>query len=500
MPAAAFFDLDRTLLRRSSALALAGSFRERGLISRRQLLQAAGWQLLFVARGASHEAVRRAAEDGLRVLAGYPPEELRELVAEAMEPCCVRSSTPSRCVSSSSHRERGERVYIVSATLQEIVDAIAADLGFDGALGTVCEVRDGRYTGRAAAGAARRGEGRLRADLAEREGLDLAECTAYSDSHTDLPFLEAVGHPVAVNPDRELRRIAAERGWPVLEFSGRAYPHARRRIPPAAVAAVRQRAQRSSSPRGPVDAEEGLGRLRALGFGEDDAQELWEHFDHAEQQGKLGHGHSRIEWLETLEGFDPGARPRAARAVGAGLRALGRTRRDRLPRDAGGRAAHARASARARAARSSASGRSRRGCSGYYARQLATRGLVALVTATSPARLGPPVGGPKVAGTNPLAIGIPSSDGEPLVADVSMGAVTWGDVIAGLRVGGRARPVRRRAVRTRRSRSRVGLQAARRLAHREPGHGAVMLVAQPEADPVPALRKLAAGIRLPGDS
>src|SRR5205085_3897669 len=84
--AAAFFDLDRTLLRRSSALALAGSFRERGLISRWQMLRAAGWQLLFVARGASHESVRRAAEDGLHLLAGYTPEQLRELVAEAMEP------------------------------------------------------------------------------------------------------------------------------------------------------------------------------------------------------------------------------------------------------------------------------------------------------------------------------------------------------------------------------------------------------------------------------
>jgi len=70
-------------------------------------------------------------------------------------------------------------------------------------------------------------------ELAEAEGFDLAECTAYSDSHTDVPFLEAVGRPVVVNPDRELRRIAAERGWPVLEFSGRAYPHARRRVPPA---------------------------------------------------------------------------------------------------------------------------------------------------------------------------------------------------------------------------------------------------------------------------
>jgi HAD superfamily hydrolase (TIGR01490 family) len=233
LAAAAFFDLDRTLLRRSSALALAGSFRERGLISRRQLLHAAAWQLLFVARGASHEAVRRAAEDGLRVLEGYTPGELRELVAEAMEPVLrpLVYAEPLRLVE--QHRRRGEGVYIVSATLQEIVEAIAEELGFDGALGTTCEVRDGRYTGRAIRALHADAKGEFVRAFAAREALDLGECTAYSDSHTDLPFLEAVGRPVVVNPDRELRRIAAERGWPVLEFSGRAYPHARRRIPPA---------------------------------------------------------------------------------------------------------------------------------------------------------------------------------------------------------------------------------------------------------------------------
>ncbi|MGZ4352935.1 MAG: HAD family hydrolase [Gaiellaceae bacterium] len=233
MTAAAFFDLDRTLLRRSSALALAGSFRDRGMISRWTLAKAAGWQLLFVLRGASHEAVRAAAEDGLRVLDGHTPAELRELVAEAMEPVLrpLVYAEPLRLVE--QHKQRGEPVYIVSATLQEIVQAIADDLGFDGALGTVCEVRDGMYTGHAlrALHAANKAAG-VR-ELAEAEGFDLAECTAYSDSHTDLPFLEAVGHPVVVNPDGELRRIAAARGWPVLEFSARAYPHFRRRVPPA---------------------------------------------------------------------------------------------------------------------------------------------------------------------------------------------------------------------------------------------------------------------------
>ncbi len=252
MAAAAFFDLDRTLLRRSSALALAGTFRERGLISRWQLARAALWQLLFVLRGASHEAVRRGAEDGLLVLRGSTPEELRSLVAGALEPVLrpLVYAEPLHLVE--QHKQRGEPVYIVSATLQEVVQAIADDLGFDGALGTVCEVRDGVYTGRAlrALHAANKADG-VR-ELAEAEGFDLAECTAYSDSHTDIPFLEAVGHPVVVNPDRELRRVAALRDWPVLEFSARAYPHARRRVAPAvllvplalgvALAAVRKRA------------------------------------------------------------------------------------------------------------------------------------------------------------------------------------------------------------------------------------------------------------------
>ena len=218
MAAAAFFDLDRTLLRRSSALALAPAFRAAGLISRGQLAKAAAWQALFVLRGASHDAVKRAAVDGLVVLRGFRPEELQVLVAEAMERVLRPLVYAESLDLVARHRRRGEPVYIVSATLQEIVQAIADDLDFDGALGTICEVKDGVYTGRA-----------LRALHAEEKArclreldYDLEASTAYSDSHTDLPFLEAVGHPVAVNPDRALRRIAAERRWPVLEFGRRA--------------------------------------------------------------------------------------------------------------------------------------------------------------------------------------------------------------------------------------------------------------------------------------
>jgi HAD superfamily hydrolase (TIGR01490 family) len=123
-----------------------------------------------------------------------------------------------------AHQERHEPVYIVSATLQEIVEKLARELAFDGAIGSTCEIVDGVYTGRSLRAA--HGEGKAAAirELAAAEGLDLAASTAYSDSHTDLPFLEAVGNPVAVNPDRRLRRIARERGWRTLEFRELAHP------------------------------------------------------------------------------------------------------------------------------------------------------------------------------------------------------------------------------------------------------------------------------------
>jgi len=220
--AAAFFDLDRTLIRRSSVLALAPSFRARGLISRIDLAKSAFWQLLFAARGASAERVRSAAEDGMKILAGFSVEEMQALVGDAMEPVLrpLVYAEPLHLVQ--HHRDRGERVYIVSATLQEIVEHIAADLGFDGAIGSTCEIVDGRYTGRSLRAAHGEGKARALRDLAVDDGLDLDGSTAYSDSYSDVPFLEAVGHPVAVNPDRRLKSIARARAWPTIRFSGRA--------------------------------------------------------------------------------------------------------------------------------------------------------------------------------------------------------------------------------------------------------------------------------------
>ena len=246
-----------------------------------------------------------------------------------------------------------------------------------------------------------------------------------------------------------------------------------------------------------MDADEGLGRLRALGFGEIDVEELWSHFDGAERRGKQGHGHARIPWLEELEGFDPSAEPELLDEEDGfqrwhgrgtiGYLVLGRVVRAQVEQPP----AHARLVVCERTFPT--------GMLGYYVRRLAEGGLVGVLAATSPARLGHPSGGPKVAGTNPLAIGIPSWAGEPIVVDVSMGAITWGDVVAGVRReeelvpfgGDQAHKAFALA---------LGLQLLVDSLVRDAGHGAVLLVARPEADPVPTLRELASGVRLPGDS
>ena len=246
-----------------------------------------------------------------------------------------------------------------------------------------------------------------------------------------------------------------------------------------------------------MDADEGLRRLRALGFGEADAEELWAHFDGAELRGKQGHGHARISWLEELDGYDAAAEPalleedegfqRWHGGGAIGYLVLGRVVRAQLERPP----AHARLVVCERTFPT--------GMLGHHVRRVAEGGFVGALTATSPRRLGHPDGGPKLAGTNPLAIGIPSSGGDPVVADVSMGAITWGDVVAGLREADELVPFGGEQAHKGFALA-VGLQLLVDALVRDEGHGAVLLVARPEADPVPALRKLAAGVRLPGDS
>jgi LDH2 family malate/lactate/ureidoglycolate dehydrogenase len=242
-----------------------------------------------------------------------------------------------------------------------------------------------------------------------------------------------------------------------------------------------------------VDADEALARLRARGFSEEDAQRLFAHFSEAESRGKLGHGFSRVAWLETLD-VDPAAQPETVEAEGSFERWHARGTLGYLVLDAVVRTQLADPPERSRVVVCEDTFPT--GMLGGWVRRLAEGGLVAVLTATSPARLGPP-GGPKVAGTNPLAIGIPSTDGEPVVVDVSMGAVTWGDVIAGLRSEEELVPFGGEQWHKALALA-LGLQLLVDALHREPAHGAVLLVARPESDPVPALR--ATGIRLPGSA
>ena len=220
---AAFFDLDRTLISRSSSLALAGTFRRRGLIGRRQLAKASIAQLVFVRFGAGQSRVGQTADSAMALLRGLPVSLMREIAAEAWEPVFKPLVYREALYHAEQHTARGQPVYIASAALEEVVQEISRRLGFAGVIASRAEVRDGTYTGVLE----RRLYGQAKADalseLAATDSLELDSSTAYSDSYSDVPFLAAVGHPVAVNPDRELRRLATSRGWPVRRFSHRAF-------------------------------------------------------------------------------------------------------------------------------------------------------------------------------------------------------------------------------------------------------------------------------------
>jgi (2R)-3-sulfolactate dehydrogenase (NADP+) len=245
-----------------------------------------------------------------------------------------------------------------------------------------------------------------------------------------------------------------------------------------------------------VDEREAFETLRGLGFEQPEAQTLTAHFVDAEQRGKTGHGFSRVEWLATRPfELDPSARPlRVVEEPGYerwdGNGALGYlTLAAVVEAQLAEPPAHARVVVAQRCFPT--------GMLGYWARKLAEGGLVAALTATSPPRLGHPEGGPKLAGTNPLAIAIPSSAGEPLVSDVSMGRVTYGAVLAGEASEDELVPFGGEQAHKAFALA-LGLQSLVDALVADPGYGAVLLVARPEADPLPSLRARAAGARLPG--
>ena len=246
-----------------------------------------------------------------------------------------------------------------------------------------------------------------------------------------------------------------------------------------------------------VDEREALETLKGLGFDEAGARTLADHFIDAERRGKAGHGFSRVEWLATRPfELDPSARPQRRVAEPGyerwdGNGALGYlTLAAIVDAQLADPPEHARVVVAQRTFPT--------GMLGYWGRKLAAGGLVAALTATSPARLGHPDGGPKLTGTNPLAIAIPSSSGEPLVSDVSMGRVTYGEVLAGGASEDELVPFGGEHAHKALALA-LGLQLLVDALVAKRGYGAVLLVARPEADPLPALRARAAGLRLPGD-
>ena len=218
--AAAFFDLDRTLISGASAFPLGIEAWRKGLASNQQVARWAVAALSFKAMGDKGDSVSEDVRaDFLTHIADTSVEELDALTSSVVPRLMDRVRTESRKLIA-MHHEHGRDTWIVSASPQAIVEPLAEDLGMTGAIGTKGEVANGRYTGRID-GPFVYGAGKADAieKLSSDRSYDLALSYAYSDSISDLPMMELVGHPVAVNPDSELGSIAHERGWPVVIFA-----------------------------------------------------------------------------------------------------------------------------------------------------------------------------------------------------------------------------------------------------------------------------------------
>jgi HAD superfamily hydrolase (TIGR01490 family) len=216
--AAAFFDLDKTIISRSSALAFGPSFYRHGLISRGEAVRTALAQLAFMRSGADHKRMERLRGQVAKLCQGWPAERVQDIVLRHLNEIILPLVYAEARRLIAEHFSAGQDVIIVSTSGLDLVGPIGDMLGASEVIATRMQVADGCYTGEMEFWAYGEAKARRMRELARARGYLLEHCYAYSDSVTDLPMLEAVGHPRAVNPDKALRRIARERNWPVLDF------------------------------------------------------------------------------------------------------------------------------------------------------------------------------------------------------------------------------------------------------------------------------------------
>jgi HAD superfamily hydrolase (TIGR01490 family) len=216
---AAFFDLDKTILAKSSSLAFAKPFYKGGLLGRADVLKSAYAQFAYLISGADHDQMEQMRHYMSALVTGWDVESVRQIVSETLDEIVDPMVYEEAVDLIAEHKTAGRDVIIISSSGTEIVEPIGERLGVDRALGTQVEIVDGRYTGEILFYAYGEGKADAMRALAAENGYDLADCYAYTDSATDLPMLDVVGHPVCVNPDAALRRIALEREWPVVDFA-----------------------------------------------------------------------------------------------------------------------------------------------------------------------------------------------------------------------------------------------------------------------------------------
>ncbi|GAA1362407.1 HAD-IB family hydrolase [Catellatospora chokoriensis] len=215
---AAFFDLDKTVIATSSALAFGRPFYRDGLITKRDVVKTAFAQFMFKRGGADDQAMVRTRDYMAELVKGWRVDQVRQIVNETLHELIDPFIYAEAATLIEEHQAAGRDIVLVSASGEEMVQPIGAQLGVTDVIATRMKVAEGQYTGEIEFYAAGPAKVEAVRKLAAERGYDLAECYAYSDSISDIPLLAAVGHPSAVNPDKALRREANERRWPVLEF------------------------------------------------------------------------------------------------------------------------------------------------------------------------------------------------------------------------------------------------------------------------------------------